>query len=122
MLDVYGVTQRTIELINNENCHLGAQLQLIVARIPYKDATEGAVWGSPGHTENPPLVAGSENVAIIDLQTFESPPRRQRFRISIKMMQIGSGTSGRFFLTDETRNLFDLHQLRRAGTTHAGVR
>jgi hypothetical protein len=113
LLHIHGIGRRTIDLIKNENYAEGAERRLIVARIPYKDATEGAVWGSPGYTENPALVAGSENVAVIDLQTSEPLPRRQQFRIYIKMMQIGSGTSGRFFLTDERRNLFDLHQLER---------
>jgi hypothetical protein len=109
LLDIYGVGRKTIDVIKNESYLEGAERKLIVARIP-KDPAEIAVWGSPGDTENPPLVAGSENVAIIDLQTLELPPHRQRFRFYIKMMQIGSGTSGRFFLTDERRDLFDLHR------------
>jgi hypothetical protein len=112
LLDIYGVGRRTIDLIKNENYPEGAERKLIVARIP-KEPAEIAVWGSPGDTENPLLVAGSENVAVIDLQTLELPAQRQRFRLYIKMMQIGSGTSGRFFLTDETRDLFDLDRLQR---------
>jgi hypothetical protein len=112
LLDIYGVGRRTIELIKKESYAQGAERRLIVARIP-RETAEMAVWGSPGQTENPPLVAGSENVAVIDLQTFGSPPQRQKFRMYIKMMQIGSGTSGRFFLTDETRDLLDIEQLQR---------
>ena len=94
------VMNKALDVVEDE------QMKLIIARIPLAD-TENGVWNPLGPNDQRfPIVGVIKSIATIDVQAPDGAGR-QKFRLYVETMRKGVGTSGRFFFTAQSRDLFD---------------
>lgn len=82
------------------------ELKIKVAKVP-SNYHEAGVFGDGTNTY--PLINNSKNLVTLDVQYkgFLGFKRRQKFKLFIEMLSDNSGTCGRFYLTDETKDIYE---------------
>lgn len=104
LLHIDGPQQKTLVLSRVSRLTVGQEKTFSLARIP-DDINKTPMWGTPS-SEECNFIAGAGALATLELRIDGRWIwKAQKFRIYAVLMRPGSGTGGRYFVTDEREDL-----------------